>query len=912
MSSRVRILLLAITVGVVAMLVRWMGPSSSTPHSPRQQEQTTGDSVARYATDEFVAGCRVRPRALIEHAYFGSLPLDAFIPAPLSLGRLDAMGVEDLVVFCGPATDSRPDDGRVADVEWAAVARTSQPIELETVTRQWRQSLVPQEKDPDTKPAAIQIEDHECFRVPAGTFLMPPRTYGELRFTDQDGKLVEQGINVGREYRYRSYVEGATKSSAIFTLDHLDEADLVDGHLPLELRLDVFLTCFLDHEYSIAQIELRNPDSGLCSEPISFESKSYMNHRLSVPRKVTAVVAEDKRQVDLLTDLVSSGRLEVILKGTEPAIYLGVGKHDLNVRPRAFEYVFVSDREIVVTQSPKTLKKMLSAAIIPVALANRLSQPASDIVIIANARGESQRIALQQLARVFGNTSGARLLGDALIDLTATVSVNRPTVARVTAGFKDRRNASRAKSQLNQAIRSAKARAPESIRVSLRRGDAIGSLVSLVFDGVSMSLPDRNSPTAETRESQLLSIIDNSLDNIHVKSDDNVLTVAFTQPGSLSRLPEATQFAVANMEEVLARDLFSRERFDLGDEMYQRVTNRLPHVPQAWFRRAYQLAYNMSVEFDGYENRYAWVRRGIDVLLDGAEQNPDTTDLTWMTARFIGRKIGDADERAAYRQLFSQDERLHKRIAKIIDVERARSPDKKVDNWLVAKMLFEHCVDRHAKSRASSTIPPVLFFSRPAATQARYAQALSESGHWNEALQAWKEAEQLHNELGERTILVGTSDRIRLDDLESRLAEFGPNDTSVKQLQAARRRIQYDYWLMRCQLEQTAKVQLARKLSQEAAEHARGSESRMAYDLYRQSLQALSEVHKQRPTQMSLFAGDFQHVAAGYRKVAELLAETDEQPLASILDVIEQSQPVSMFPLLDLQSPGEGDGRLFK
>ncbi|MBL7042599.1 MAG: hypothetical protein ISR77_28445, partial [Pirellulaceae bacterium] len=314
----------------------------------------------------------------------------------------------------------------------------------------------------------------------------------------------------------------------------------------------------------------------------------------------------------------------------------------------------------------------------------------------------------------------------------------------------------------------------------------------------------------------------------------------------------------------------------------------------------------------GYENRYAWVRRGVDVLLDGAEQNPDTTDLTWMTARFIGRKIGDSDERAAYRQLFSQDERLHERIAKIIDVERARSPDKKVDNWLVAKLLFEHCVDRHAKSRASSTIPPVLFFSRPAATQARYAQALSESGHWNEALQAWKEAEQLHDELGERTILVGTSMRIRLDDLESRLAKFGPNDTSVKQLQAARRRIQYDYWLMRCQLEQSAKVQLARKLSQEAAEHARRSESRMAYDLYRQSLQALSEVHKQRPAQMSLFAGDFQHVAAGYRKVAEQLAETDEQPLASILDLIEQSQPVSMFPLLDLQSPGEGDGTFRK
>jgi tetratricopeptide (TPR) repeat protein len=360
-----------------------------------------------------------------------------------------------------------------------------------------------------------------------------------------------------------------------------------------------------------------------------------------------------------------------------------------------------------------------------------------------------------------------------LIDLTATVRVNEPAVVRVTAEFKDRWNASGAMRQLNQAIRSARTQAHESIGISLKRADTVGTLVSMAFDGVSMSFPDQNSPTAEARESLLLSIIDDSLDNIHVESDDNILTLEFTQPASVSRSLESAQVAVANMEEELARGLFSRERFDLSDEMYQRVTNRFPHVPQAWFRRAHQLAYNMSFEFDGYENRYAWVRRGIDVLLDGAEQNPDTTDLTWMTARFIGRKIGDSDERTAYRQLFSQDEHLHKRISKIIDVEKACSPDKKVDNWLVAKLLFEHCVDRHANSRASSTIPPLLFFSRPAATQARYAHALSESGHWDEAQRAWKEAEQLHNELGEETISVGTSERIRLNDLEPRLAVFG-------------------------------------------------------------------------------------------------------------------------------------------
>jgi hypothetical protein len=53
-------------------------------------------------------------------------------------------------------------------------------------------------------------------------------------------------------------------------------------------------------------------------------------------------------------------------------VYVGFGRLDLNVRPSAFEYVFVSGREIVVAQSRRSLAKMLSAAKNPVSLANRV------------------------------------------------------------------------------------------------------------------------------------------------------------------------------------------------------------------------------------------------------------------------------------------------------------------------------------------------------------------------------------------------------------------------------------------------------------------------------------------------------------------------------------------------------------
>lgn len=240
--------------------------------------------------------------------------------------------------------------------------------------------------------------------------------------------------------------------------------------------------------------------------------------------------------------------------------------------------------------------------------------------------------------------------------------------------------------------------------------------------------------------------------------------------------------ALANVEEILARDLKARERFDLADEFYSRATDRFPHVPAIWFRRAHQLSYNTSIEFDGVPHRYAWVRRGIEVLLDGAGQNPDSTDLTWMAARFIARKIGYVDNRSAYRRLFSQDNDLHRQLANFIDLEQARSVDDKIDHYLVAKALFERCIEQHTSSQATSTIPSELFFSSPATTQARYAQSLSETGHWDAAQTAWQEAERMLLDLKSNNIPGQDWDSIRWQD-----------------------------WLTRCQQEQTVEGQRIRK-----------------------------------------------------------------------------------------------------
>src|SRR4051795_1470174 len=50
--------------------------------------------------------------------------------------------------------------------------------------------------------------------------------YGKVRFTDRKGVEVAKGISVGSEWTYRSFVEGGTPMSAIWTFSGIDEKSL--------------------------------------------------------------------------------------------------------------------------------------------------------------------------------------------------------------------------------------------------------------------------------------------------------------------------------------------------------------------------------------------------------------------------------------------------------------------------------------------------------------------------------------------------------------------------------------------------------------------------------------------------------------------------------------------------------------
>jgi hypothetical protein len=156
---------------------------------------------------------------------------------------------------------------------------------------------------------------------------------GTLRFLDRDGRPSAKGISVGAEWAYRQYIEGGSAAAAIWTFGGISEREFPDG-LPLEMIIRVFRT----HKGRIEEgihgtVQLRNPVTNLTSEAFPIVAREFTIDALTIPRRLTTVLADGTaREIDLFTDLVADGRVEVWLQCLEPGQYYGVAQADFYLR----------------------------------------------------------------------------------------------------------------------------------------------------------------------------------------------------------------------------------------------------------------------------------------------------------------------------------------------------------------------------------------------------------------------------------------------------------------------------------------------------------------------------------------------------------------------------------------------------
>jgi hypothetical protein len=169
--------------------------------------------------------------------------------------------------------------------------------------------------------------------------------YGKMRFLDRSGKPGE-GINIGKEWTYRKYLDGGTPMAAIWTFTGITPERFPDGKLPLEMLLRVFRTYkgrIADESKNnrtvgiLSSIELVNPEQpSMKSNPVIFSAKDQVIDKHTIPRKLERNTENGVETIDLFDDLVTKAdgqhRLEVWLRCLEPSQYVGVAEDDMYLK----------------------------------------------------------------------------------------------------------------------------------------------------------------------------------------------------------------------------------------------------------------------------------------------------------------------------------------------------------------------------------------------------------------------------------------------------------------------------------------------------------------------------------------------------------------------------------------------------
>lgn len=145
----------------------------------------------------------------------------------------------------------------------------------------------------------------------------------------------------------------------------------------------------------------------------------------------------------------------------------------------------------------------------------------------------------------------------------------------------------------------------------------------------------------------------------HVQTGLNVdrKEMGLTKMDPLENAPPVLAFttvALGGFRGLIANALWMRlNDLQLDDKYFEMVqlcdwiTKLQPRMVAVWRFQAWNMAYNISVKFKDHEDRWHWVKRGIELLRDdGLKYNPNETDiyhdLSWIYQHKIGQYLDDA------------------------------------------------------------------------------------------------------------------------------------------------------------------------------------------------------------------------------------------------------------------------------
>ncbi|MCH8829608.1 MAG: hypothetical protein IID45_08530 [Planctomycetes bacterium] len=198
-----------------------------------------------------------------------------------------------------------------------------------------------------------------------------------------------------------------------------------------------------------------------------------------------------------------------------------------------------------------------------------------------------------------------------------------------------------------------------------------------------------------------------------------------------------------------------------------------PHYVKVWQFQSWNLAYNVSAEWDLVADQFYWIKEGAKFCIRGGERNRKVPELPFWTGQIIGDKFGRHDAWRFMRTMFNPDAYRNLpefntkslkpfigdpevlRLKKIIAADPDLNPEGK-DNYLVAKEWYLKA-NKINERQPQHKMLRVLFRMRPYQAQMAYPGAMQREGRYAEIGKTGKNkiAEQWAKALIEWTTIYG-------------------------------------------------------------------------------------------------------------------------------------------------------------
>lgn len=240
-----------------------------------------------------------------------------------------------------------------------------------------------------------------------------------------------------------------------------------------------------------------------------------------------------------------------------------------------------------------------------------------------------------------------------------------------------------------------------------------------------------------------------------------------------------------------------------------------PHFMNVWTFQSWNLAYNVSVEWDDPRDRYYWIKEGAKFSMKGVDRNRNYSELYWWTGRILDHKIGRADEKRQFRRYFRSDPDEQFEGGQDPAVSRFNNREYE-DHYLAAKFWYL-LANEVELDHGQSLQARVLFRHYPARAAMSYPAALQEEGNfgektreaWAEAFRNWTESyeggtvgfglDTFYGRAGRYYLEADTEDEVQaLVDEDADRFTFEQKKDMIR---GSRNMVQYDYWRTRSQAE---------------------------------------------------------------------------------------------------------------